>query len=87
MVRKTIRFTDEQAKAMEERAKKQGISVAEFVRRSVGETLSRPFITNEMRERAKNAVRFAFRDVPDLSVNHDKYYADAIDDHIHNRLG
>jgi hypothetical protein len=87
MARKTIRFTDAQAKALDERAKKEGISVAELVRRSVDETLSRPFITDEMRERAKNAVGFAFSDVPDLSVNHDKYYADAIDDHIHNRLG
>lgn len=87
MVRKLIQFPEDQVRELEERAKKEGISFAELIRRSAGETLSRPFITDEMRERAKKAVGFAFNDVPDLSVNHDKYYADAIDDHIHNRSG
>ena len=85
MVRKMIQLTEAQAKGLEERAKREGISVADLVRRSVDETLSRPFITDEMRERAKKAVGF-IHDVPDLSVNHDKYYAEAIDDHIHNRV-
>lgn len=86
MVRKMIQLTESQAKGLEERAKREGISVAELVRRSVDETLSRPFITDEMRERAIKAVGFIHGGPPDLSVNHDKYYAEAIEDHIHNRV-
>ena len=82
MVRKLIQFPEDQVKALEERAKKEGISFAELIRRSASETLSRPFITDEMRERAKKAVGL-FHDVPDLSVNHDKYFAEAIErDHL-----
>ena len=85
MVRKIVQLTEAQAEGLKERAKKEGVSVAELVRRGVDDLLTRPFITDEMRERAKKCVG-VFLDAPDLSVNHDKYYADAIESHIRGHV-
>jgi len=83
MVRKIIQLTEAQAEGLKERAKKEGVSVAELVRRGVDDLLTRPFITDEMRERAMKAVGFARGGPPDLSVNHDKYWAEDIErDHV-----
>ncbi len=84
MVRKLIQFPDNQARELEERAKKEGISFAELIRRSADDTLSKPIISKEMRERAMNAVGFAHGGPPDLSVNHDKYLAEDFE-HAHVR--
>ena len=83
MVRKIIQLTDAQAEGLKERAKKEGVSVAELVRRGVDDLLTRPFITDEMRERAMKAVGFAHFGVPDLAERHDEYWAEAIEhDHL-----
>ncbi|MDO8682248.1 MAG: ribbon-helix-helix domain-containing protein [Armatimonadota bacterium] len=76
MVRTIIQLTEDQAKRLKERARKQRVSVSELVREGVDMVLKLGISDEELRRRAKEAVGF-IRDVPDLSVNHDKYLAEA----------
>ncbi|MCL5103332.1 MAG: ribbon-helix-helix domain-containing protein [Armatimonadetes bacterium] len=75
MVRAIVQLTESQAKELRERAREQGISVSELVRRGVDLVLRTGITNAEVRKRAKAAVGF-IKDVPDLSVNHDKYLAE-----------
>lgn len=76
MVRTIIQLTEVQSKALKERAREQGVSASELVRQGVDMVLGTRIGDAEMRRRAKAAVGF-ISDVPDLSVNHDKYLAEA----------
>jgi hypothetical protein len=76
MVRTIIQLTEDQAIQLKDRARRQHVSVSALVRQSVETLLAKPTNDEEIRRRAKEAVGF-IRDAPDLSVNHDKYLAEA----------
>lgn len=76
MVRTIVQLTERQAEQLRTRAKTQGVSVSELVRRGVDHVLSTPTEDEEIRRRAIAAVGF-IHDVPDLAENHDKYLAEA----------
>jgi len=78
MVRRIIQLTEDQAQSLTERAKEQGTSVSELVRQGVDLILRTGITNNEMRKRAIEAIGFIKdTDARDLSVNHDKYLAEA----------
>jgi len=86
MVRTQIQLTEAQAAGLKKRAAAEKVSMAELMRRSVDELLSRPAETDEDEkwERARKAVGFLKSGGTDLSVNHDEYFVEAIlDGHFH----
>lgn len=85
MVRTQIQLEESQMEALREISSASGQSIADLVRQAVDRLLaSRYSISREERiERAKRVVGM-FRSLPneptDVSENHDKYLADAIED-------
>ena len=79
MVRTIVQLTDAQSKALRERAREQGVSASELVRQGVDMVLRSRIGDAEVRRRAKEAGGF-IGDVPDLSVHHDTYLANAYAD-------
>jgi hypothetical protein len=78
MVRTQIQLTERQACELKQRAERENISMAELIRRSVDDLLSKEDRAKDERwERAKNAIGFLKGGPPDLSTNHDKYLAEA----------
>lgn len=75
MVRTQIQLTQAQAKALHEQALKQGVSVAELIRRSVDHYLEQldGGEKRELVERAKEAAGKYHAGVKDLAQNHDRY--------------
>ena len=92
MVRMMIQLTEEQKKALEELAKARKTSVAKLVRESVAQYVAVAPKEAEREEKRKRALEFIkyieehpgeFRDIEgktDVSVNHDEYFAQAIED-------
>jgi len=76
MVRTIIQLTEAQSEALKERAKEQGVSVSELARQGIDLVLRTRACSAEARKRAQEAVGF-IRDDPDVSVNHDRYLAEA----------
>ena len=79
MVRTIIQLTEDQAKTLRERAREQGVSVSELVRRGVDVVIKSGVSDAEMRRRAREAVGF-IKDEPDLSQNHHKYLTEAYEE-------
>jgi hypothetical protein len=77
MVRKIIQLTKPQSEALERRAREQGVSFSEMIRRSVDLLLKEQPVMDEIRERAKAAVGYASSGDSDASVRHDDYLAEA----------
>jgi hypothetical protein len=79
MVRTQIQLTEQQARGLKERAAREKVSMAELVRRSVEMLLSSPHPDDEDEkwERAMKAIGFFDSGLTDLSINHDKYLAEA----------
>jgi hypothetical protein len=79
MVRTQIQLTERQARGLKERAAREKVSMAELVRRSVDDLLSKPVVDDEDEkwERARRAVGFFDSGLTDLSINHDKYFVEA----------
>ena len=77
MVRTIIQLTEAQAQQLRGRAREQGVSVSEMIRRSVDLLLREPSAQDKIRERAKAAVGFANSGDTDVSVRHDDYLAEA----------
>jgi len=77
MVRTIIQLTEDQAKTLRERAREQGVSVSELVRRGVDVVIKSGVSNAEMRRRAREAVGFASSGDTDVSVRHDDYLAEA----------
>lgn len=77
MVRTQIQLTEEQASRLKSLAAKQGVSMAELVRRGVDLLLNgaSPDRSDERRRRATD-VRGFRSGIPDLAVNHDRYLAE-----------
>jgi hypothetical protein len=79
MVRTQIQISEEQSKGLKRLAKKQRISVAEVIRRSVDRTLREEYAPSqeEIWDRALKAVG-AFRSgLNDVAERHDDYLAEA----------
>jgi hypothetical protein len=76
MIRTQIQLTEEQARKLKAAAAREGVSVAEVIRRSVDEHLVRVGREDKW-ERARQAIGKFRSDVPDLGRNHDKYLDDA----------
>jgi hypothetical protein len=79
MVRTQIQLTQEQARALKQLATKQGKSVAELIRLSV-DTLLRSNCVIDPEEQRWKAIAAAGKlrnGPPDLSSEHDRYFAEA----------
>jgi hypothetical protein len=80
MVRKLVQFTHEQAKALEEVARRQKRPVAAVVRESVSTYIAQAKSAKhsvDKWERARLAVGGFRSGRKDIAVNHDKYLAEA----------
>lgn len=78
MIRTQIQLTEEQAHALRELAVRQGVSMAELIRRSVAATLERESAEYEERwKRAMSVVGMFASGLSDVSENHDKYLEEA----------
>jgi hypothetical protein len=88
MMRMMVQVTEEQMKALKELAKARKISVSKLVRESVTSyivTAPKEPGVEEKRHRALEALeiieREGYHDIEgktDLSINHDKYFAESI---------
>lgn len=88
MKRMMVQLTEEQMKALKEMAKVRKISVSKLVRESVANyivTAPKEPSLEEKRHRALEALntieREGYQDIEgktDLSINHDKYFAESI---------
>jgi hypothetical protein len=88
MIRTVIQLTEEQMKALKELAKARHVSVAKLIRESVATyivTAPKEPTMEEKRRRALEALELiekeGFHDregKTDLSINHDKYFAESI---------
>lgn len=77
MLRTQIQLTEEQARALKEMAARDGVSIAELVRRSLTSFLRSPSPSTE--ERRRRAIAFAGRFPSregDIAENHDRYLAE-----------
>lgn len=94
MIRTMVQLTEEQLKALKEIAKARKTSVAKLVRESVAHyvtVVNKDAQREEARLRALEFIRYIqnhpgeFRDIEgrtDVSVNHDEYFARAIEDDL-----
>ena len=83
MVRTQIQLTEKQARALKELAASRHVSVAELIRQSIDSTLSSSLEKSRKEQWrralvAAEASRF-HSDTTDVSVNHDRYLAEAYD--------
>lgn len=79
MVRTQVQLTESQMKALRETSAATGKSVAELIRQGVDRFLAARFEPTR-EERIERAIRVAGRfrgGASDVSVNHDKYLAEA----------
>ena len=82
MLRTQVQFTPEQARRLRALARREGVSVAELVRRSVDRLLSDEAGTPAARYQAASRLVGAFQDreaATDLSKRHDEHLADAFE--------
>lgn len=94
MVRMMIQLTEEQVKALKALAKARKVPVAKLVRESVAQyivTSPHEPTREEKRQRALEFINYIrnhpekFRDIEgktDVSINHDEYFAQAIEDDL-----
>lgn len=80
MVRTQIQLTEAQARALKELAARQGVSMAALIRQGVERIIEDDEETRKEKWRRALAVMGRFHDIEgarDVSVNHDKYLAEA----------
>ncbi|MBI4304853.1 MAG: ribbon-helix-helix protein, CopG family [Chloroflexi bacterium] len=82
MIRTQIQLTEEQAKRLKDAAAREGVSVAELIRRSVDEHLAR--VSGDDRwERARSIIgKFRSGSTDALGRDHDKYLEEAYDERL-----
>jgi hypothetical protein len=80
MVRTQIQLTETQAAALKRRAARDGVSMAEAIRRSVDRTLAEaePALKMGVRQRAIAAIGCGQSGLHDISERHDDYFAEEI---------
>ncbi|MEW6752155.1 MAG: CopG family transcriptional regulator [Candidatus Latescibacterota bacterium] len=76
VIRTIVQLTEGQAEGLRRRAREEGVSVSELVRRGVDRVLATPTGHEEMRRRAIAALGFV-RHEPDLPEDHDRYLGKA----------
>lgn len=78
MIRKQVQFTERQAARIQREARRRGVSesavVREALEKGLGAGTSGP--TDEQWDRALAVAGIGTSGLPDLSEEHDKYYAD-----------
>ena len=79
MIRTQVQLTEQQAHALKIAAARQGVSIAELVRRSVDDMFERESAQDDERRRRALAVVGLFKSgaPPDMAVEHDKYLDEA----------
>jgi hypothetical protein len=79
LIRTQVQLTPEQFRAVKELARRQGRSVADVVRESLQAYLNRQGSSDreELLRRATAVVGSAHSGLGDLSVEHDKYFAES----------
>lgn len=80
MVRTQIQLTEEQTQALRRVARREKVSMAELIRRSVDHFIHSAesgVSEEERRRRALSAIGCATGGPPDLSTNHDRYLTEA----------
>jgi Ribbon-helix-helix protein, copG family len=80
MVRTQIQLTDEQARKLRRRARQEGVSLAEIIRRYVDNGLNSPTVERSDLYRRASALIGKFPDTGnarDLAAQHDRYLEDA----------
>ncbi|MFZ5818473.1 MAG: CopG family transcriptional regulator [Chloroflexota bacterium] len=94
MIRMMVQLTEEQQKALKAMARARKTSVASLVRESVAQYVAVAVEATERDEQWRRALEFLdyidahpekFRDVEgktDVSVNHDEYFVQAIEDDL-----
>lgn len=83
MVRMQIQFTESEVEALRRKAAERHISVSAVVRNAVDESLLRQpagVSLDERKRRAKAACGRFRSGLGDVSVRHDEYFADSIDE-------
>lgn len=95
MIRTMVQLTEEQLKALKELAKARKTSVASLVRESVAQYVADATKDAEREEKWRRALEFLdyinehpeeFQDIEgktDVSINHDEYFAQAIEDDLY----
>lgn len=81
MIRTQIQLTEEQSRALKERARQEQRSMADLVRESVTEYLARraPLDRKELRRRARQLAGRFQSGQPDLAEEHDRFLDEAFD--------
>jgi Arc/MetJ-type ribon-helix-helix transcriptional regulator len=78
MVRTQIQLTEDQVRALKKIAAERGISMAEVIRQAINSALEK----EDKREKWRRALAIVgsfHSDADDISVEHDKYLAEAYD--------
>lgn len=82
MVRTQVQLTEKQAQVLRRVAAREGVSVAEVIRRAVDSVVESEQVVPDMNELMTRALAVAgslHADVDDLSVRHDDYFVEAIE--------
>jgi len=94
MIRTMVQLTEEQMKALKEMAAARKTSVAKLVRESVAQYVVTAIKDSDREEKRRRALEFLdyidahpeeFQDIEgktDVSVNHDEYFVQAIEDDL-----
>lgn len=79
MIRTQVQLTEKQAKALRILAAREGVSMAEIIRRAVDRVAQLEVLPDrrEMMRRILSAAGTCHSDVTDLSTRHDDYLAEA----------
>lgn len=86
MVRVQVQFNDAQLEALRQMAAQTGRSVSDLAREAVDSFLERRSVGHDERaRRALAAVGKFASDCDDVSLNHDRYFADAIEEDVLHR--
>jgi hypothetical protein len=94
MIRTMVQLTEEQMKALKEISQARKVSVARLIRESVAQYMVVASEETEQEEKWRRVLEFLdymdnhpaeFRDIEgktDLSINHDEYFVEAIEDDL-----
>ncbi len=79
MVRTQIQLTEKQAEAVKTMAQREGVSMAEMIRRAVDKAVGAQHMPDreELWRRATEAIGCIHSDVTDMSERHDDYFVEA----------